>query len=165
MTSSINKYLLPVGNKPAKLSLWGRVRKEFYRQFIDDGRKRITTEYFPAAATFRFAEYVEFKLYTSLTSHSYFRMKLVMADVVIVVDERLNDISWAPWHQILHRSDNFCHAAVQALDAMLEAHTQVVKCNSTLPVFFVINGDSATLQKMQEIRDHLEWHDTYMRFK
>ena len=165
MTSSINKYLLPVGNKPAKLSLRDRVKAAFYRQFIDDGRKRITTEYFPAAATFRFAEYVEFKLYTSLTSHSYFRIKLVMTDVVIVVDERLNDISWAPWHQILHRSDNFCHSAIQALDGMLEQYKSATKCNPLLPMFFAINGESVSLQKMQEIRDHLEWHDTYMRFK
>ena len=165
MASSINQYLPHIGKKPAKISLQERVKNAFYRRFLDGGRKRIRTEYFPAAATFRFAEHVEFKLYTSLTSHSYFRMKLVMADVVIVVDERLNDISWAPWHQILHRSDNFCHAAVQALDTMLEVHTQVVKCNSTLPVFFAINGESVSLQKMQEIRDHLEWHGTYMRFK
>ena len=72
MASSINQYLPHIGKKPAKISLQERVKNAFYRRFLDGGRKRIRTEYFPAAATFRFAEHVEFKLYTSLMSHSYF---------------------------------------------------------------------------------------------
>lgn len=165
MTSSINQCLPHIGKKPAKISLRDRVKAAFYRQFIDDGRKRITTEYLPNATTLRFVGHVEFKLYTSLTSHSYFCIKLIMADTVIIVDERLHDTSWARWHQILHRSDNFCHAAVQALDDMLEQYMAVIKCNPSLSVFFAINGESVSLQKMQGIRDHLEWHGTYMRFK
>ncbi|MFO0764190.1 MAG: hypothetical protein U0518_05050 [Candidatus Gracilibacteria bacterium] len=165
MTSSINQYLPHIGKKPAKISLQERVKNAFYRRFLDGGRERFTTEHLPNATTLRFAEYAEFKLYTSLMSHSYFRIKLIMADTVIVIDERLHDTSWARWHQILHRSDNFCHAAVQALDDMLEQYTAVIKYNPLLPVFFAINGESVSLQKMQKIRDHLEWHGTYMRFK
>ena len=165
MTSSINKYLLPIGNKPVKLSLQDRVKKAFYRQFIDDGRQRIVTEHLPNATTLRFAEHVEFKLYTSLMSHSYFRIKLITADTVIVVDERLNRTAWAEWHEVLCRSKNFCHSAIQALDGMFEQYKAATKCNPLLPVFFVINGESVSLQKTQEIRDHLEWQGTYMRFK
>ena len=165
MTSSINKYLLPVGNKPAKRSLRDRAKKVFYRQFIDDGRQRIVTEHLPNATTLRFAEHVEFKLYTSLMSHSYFRIKLIMADTVIVVDERLNRTAWAGWHEVLCRSDNFCHAAVQAADTMLEQYENLMQCHANLPVSLKINGRLVSLQKIKQIRDHLEWHGTYMRFK
>lgn len=165
MTSSINKYLLPISNKPVKLSLRDRVKKMFYRQFIDDGRQRFVTEHLPNATTLRFAEHVEFKLYTSLMSHSYFRIKLIMADTVIVVDERLNHTAWAEWHEVLCRSKNLCHAAVQAADTMLEQYENLVQCHANLPVSLKINGRLVSLQKIKQIRNHLDWHGTYMRFK
>ena len=164
MTSSTIKYLLPIGNKPVKPSLLDRVKKVFYRQFIDDGRQRIVTEHLPNATTLRFAEHVEFKLYTSLTSHSYFRIKLITADTVIVVDERLAGTSWAEWYQIFCRSDNLCHSAIQAIDEMLVQYQKAIQVNANLLVSFKINGEKSSLEKIRKIRERLDWHASYMRF-
>lgn len=164
MASSIAKFLPAIGKKPTKIALLGRVTQMFYRQFIDGGRERVLTEHLPNEPMFRFAKSVEFQLNTSLMSHSYFRIKLIMADTVIVFDERLVGTAWAQWYQILCRSNNLCQSAIQATDEMLGQYEKVIQSNSEILVSFKINGEKSSLEKIRKIRYRLEWHATYMRF-